>query len=172
MIDSALLLLRDELSNYLSTKDAVTVVVDNIGLLETPDGITLKDNIVITIVNIEEDRAMKNQPGFNRPDANKSVYGIPPVHLNLFVLFSCNYSGNSYAVALKRLSSVIAFMHSHPVFSGPSHGVNVNNGESSSFRFTVSLHTLTLEQVSHLWGSLGGRQVPFVVYKLSGISIA
>jgi len=30
----------------------------------------------------------------------------------------------------------------------------------------MELYTLTFEQLNHLWGSLGGRQVPFAMYKL------
>ena len=55
MIDVALQLLLDELTSYLSTKDAATVVIDNIGLFETPSGNSLTDNIVITLVNVEEE---------------------------------------------------------------------------------------------------------------------
>ena len=35
----------------------------------------------------------------------------------------------------------------------------------------MELYTLTFEQINHLWGSLGGRQIPFVMYKLRLVSI-
>ena len=66
MIDTALILLKDELSNYLSSRDTATVVVDNIGLFETPDGVGLTDNIIITLVNVEEDSTLKNQSALRR----------------------------------------------------------------------------------------------------------
>lgn len=175
MIDIALLLLRDELTNYLSTKDTITVVIDNIGLLETPSGSTLSDNIVITLVNIEEDRGLKNQFPVNTTDVNSRNDETAPVYLNLYVLFTCNYSGNSYVLALKRLSSVIAFMRNHPFFSGSSAvsgtAMKSDHNELANLKFRTELYALTLEQVNLLWGSLGGRQVPFAVYKLSGIVI-
>ena len=74
MIDAALQLLRDELTSYLSTKDAATVVIDNIGLFETPAGNSLTDNIVITLVNVEEESTLKNQPALKRPFINSAIY--------------------------------------------------------------------------------------------------
>src|SRR4051812_36395200 len=103
MIDTALLLLRGEIYSYINRKDAsVSVVIDNIGLFETQKGDTLTNNIVITLVNIEEESTLKNQPVLKRPFINSAIYQNVPVYLNLFVLFTCNYSGNDYILALKR----------------------------------------------------------------------
>ena len=41
----------------------------------------------------------------------------------------------------------------------------------SDLKFTLELYTLTFEQINHLWGSLGGRQVPFAMYKLRLVAI-
>jgi hypothetical protein len=175
MVDTALILLRDELANYLSTKDTATVVVDNIGLLETPSGNSLTDNIVITLVNIEEESTLKNQPALKRPFVNNAIYENAPVYLNLYVLFTCNYSGNDYVLALKRLSYIIAFMQSKNVFSASSSvsggAINLDDNDLVNLKFTMELYTLTFEQINHLWGSLGGRQIPFVMYKLRLVSI-
>jgi len=32
-------------------------------------------------------------------------------------------------------------------------------------RINIELYTLTFEQINYLWGSLGGRQAPFAMYK-------
>ena len=42
----------------------------------------------------------------------------------------------------------------------------------TELRFTMELYTLTFEQINHLWGSLGGRQIPFVMYKLRLVSLS
>ena len=175
MIDAALQLLRDELTSYLSTKDAATVVIDNIGLFETPAGNSLTDNIVITLVNVEEESTLKNQPALKRPFINSAIYENAPVYLNLYVLFTCNYSGNDYILALKRLSFVIRFLQSKNVFSSSSSvsggSINLDEDDLVDLKFTMELYTLTFEQINHLWGSLGGRQIPFVMYKLRLVSI-
>ena len=175
MIDIALILLRDELINYLSSRDTATVVLDNIGLLETPGGVALAENIVITLVNVEEESTLKNQSALRRPFAGSAIYENPPVNLNLYVLFSCNYTGDHYNLALRRLSYVIRFLQSKNAFSVSSSvsgdSVNADDPDIIDLKFTMELYTLTFEQINHLWGSLGGRQMPFVMYKLRLVTI-
>src|SRR5262249_52893149 len=120
MIDTALLLLQNELTSYLATKDSANVIVDNIGLLESTSGNELTDNIVISLVNIEEESSLKNQPALKRPFTNLATYQNPPVYLNLYVLFTCNYSGTNYRLALRRLSYIIQFLQSKNSFSSSS----------------------------------------------------
>ena len=177
MIDKAISLLKNELQSYINIKDAsVNVIVDNIGLFETSKGDTLTNNIVITLVNIEEESTMKNQPAQKRPFSDKATYENPPVFLNLYVLFTCNYSGVDYPLALKRLSYVIQFLQSKNSFSTAtsiSAGglIDFTDDDMVSLRFTLELYTLTFEQINHLWGSLGGRQIPFAMYKLRLVAI-
>jgi len=175
MIDRALLLLKNELANYLATRDSATVILDNIGLFETSAGTTLPDNIVISLVNVEEESALKNQPAVKRPFTNTAIYRNPPVFLNLYVLFTCNYSGDGYRLALRRLSFVIQFLQSKNSFSNSSSvsasAADISDNDGAELRFTMEMYTLTFEQINHLWGSLGGRQAPFVMYKLRLIAL-
>jgi hypothetical protein len=175
MIDIALQLLRDELANYLSTRDTATVIIDNIGLFETSAGTGLIDNIIITLVNVEEESALKNQPAVKRPFVGNAIYKNPPVYLNLYVLLTCNYTGDHYILALKRLSYIIRFLQSKNSFSISSSvsggAVNLDDPDIADLKFTLELYTLTFEQINHLWGSLGGRQMPFVMYKLRLVAI-
>jgi hypothetical protein len=175
MIDTALLLLRNELVNYLAGKDPANVVIDNIGLLETTSGNTLTENIVLSLVNIEEESALKNQPALKRPFIGTALYQNPPVCLNLYVLFTCNYSGDHYQLALRRLSYIIQFVQSRNSFSIASSVtasmLDLTQAAITDLKFTLELYTLTFEQINHLWGSLGGRQVPFAMYKLRLVAI-
>jgi hypothetical protein len=41
----------------------------------------------------------------------------------------------------------------------------------ADLEFTLELYTLTFEQINHLWGSLGGRQVPFAMFKMRLVAI-
>ena len=120
MIDIALVLLRNELANFLTGKDPANVVIDNIGLLETTTGNTLTESIVISLVNVEEESALKNQPALKRPFIGNAVYQNPPAYLNLYVLITCNFSGNHYQLALRRLSYVIQFVQGKNSFSAAS----------------------------------------------------
>ena len=176
MIDIAISLLRTELQAYIRNIDpSVNVTVDNVSLLETPGGDSLTNNVIITLVNIEEESTLKNQPALKRPFTNAAFYMNPPVCLNLYLLFTCNYSGRDYLLALNRLALLIRFMQSKNSFSTISSasgsGFDLGNEDVLSLKFTLELYTLTFEQINHLWGSLGGRQIPFAMYKLRLVAI-
>jgi Pvc16 N-terminal domain len=180
MIDTAISLLQKELENYLAPIDpSATVVVDNVGLLETTNGDGLANSIIISVVNVEEESALKNQPAYKSyPSLNTAVYENPPVYLNLYVLFTCNYWAGKYIYALQRISYVVKFLQHRNSYSyGSASYQDAGGSEFSddpdlvSLKFTMELYTLTFEQLNHLWGSLGGRQVPFVMYKLRLVAL-
>jgi len=176
MIDKTLQLLKSELTSYLIAKgdNAANVIIDNIGLSETASGTSLTDSIVISLVNIEEESTLKNQSPLKRFPSGTAIYENAPVYLNLYVLLSCNYFGDGYVLALKRLSSVIRFLQSKTSFAsaGSGSGGSTDPNDTEELTFTMELYTLTFEQINHLWGSLGGRQVPFAMYKLRLVAIS
>jgi hypothetical protein len=172
MIGLALSLLQAELAAYLSANndDAANVRIDNIALADSANNNTVTDHIIISLVNIEEESALKNQSPQRRLGSGATAYESAPTYLNLYVLISCNYSGDGYILALNRLALVVQFLQGKTSFSGaasPLAGI-----DSSDLRFTLELYTLTFEQINHLWGSLGGRQVPFAMYKLRLVAIS
>ena len=173
MIDRALSLLSDELQNYITFSNAsADVIIDNIGMLETSNSDSLSKHIVITLVNLEEESALKNNSPLKKGAPGSASYENAPVFLNLYVLVTCNYSGSDYILALRRLSAVIRFFQSRNSFS-TRNSINTTTplADSVDLKFTMELYTLTFEQINHLWGSLGGRQVPFVMYKLRVVTI-
>jgi hypothetical protein len=180
MIDEALLLLQTELASFLLLKGykQEEVIIDNIGLFETTNGTSLTNSIVITLVNIEEESALKNQSSIKRFSNQTLIYENTPLYLNLYVLITCNYTPDAdpskgYISALKRLSLIIQFLQGKNSFSyaASTSASASTNVDLFGLKFTLELYTLTFEQINHLWGSLGGRQVPFAMYKLRLIGI-
>ncbi|MNL86153.1 hypothetical protein D3C87_2147460 [compost metagenome] len=41
----------------------------------------------------------------------------------------------------------------------------------NDFKFRIELHTIPFEQLSYIWGLLGGKVMPSVLYKISVIKI-
>lgn len=175
MIQNILQLLRDELDAYLTDNVGDRVLLGNIALSTSLNGTEgyMQDTIVISLVNVIEEATLKNKSAYQRYSISQEVEN-PPKFLNLFLLFSANYnnSGNAgtetpYINALTSLSQVVEFFQSKPVFT-VQNSPNINNLQDpflQDVRIAMHLYSLTFEQVNHLWGSLGGKQLPFVLYE-------
>ncbi len=187
MIGLALKLLRDELSNYVfqnrtpgDTITAEDTILNNIALMESDSQADLNNKIVITLVNIEEESTLKNSSNILRTATNVK-YVEPPVFLNLYILVSCTLGQDmldAYEFALGRLSLVIQFFQAKKTFTVKNSPFTTISGDNNiapeikeELKLNVELYTLTFEQINHLWGSLGGKQVPFAMYKIRLVSI-
>ena len=162
MINTSLEFIRNQIRSFFSgdLEDTVTnVELGNIAFFETNQAGTIDDRIVISLINIEEESTLKNGKAYQRQPNGGIRHVRLPINLNLYVLFSCNYGGGQeqYSDSLKRLGNIILFFQSQNSFEVPD--------ETGSFKLNFELYTMTFEQVNHIWGSLGGRQLPSVMYK-------
>lgn len=168
MISKALNLIVSELNRYIPPtlpEDPAEVVLGNIALNESSDQNDILDRVVVSLVNIEEEVALKNAQTFQKMSTG-ARYFHQPVHLNLYLVFAAHYP-KFYEKALLRLSSVIRFFQHKKTFDlGSSSSLPVVlNSEEPELSITMDLYTMTFEQINHLWGTLGGKQMPFVMYK-------
>jgi hypothetical protein len=156
------------------------VVVENIALFESNSPANLDDKIVFTLVNIEEESTLKNAPYQKRNGGNTARYENPPVYLNLYLLItSCNKTAGqndkNYLDALEKLSHVIRFFQGKNAFSLANSSspdlTKFPDDDLINMSIKAELYTLTFEQINYLWASLGGKQMPFVMYKLRLIAI-
>ena len=189
MISLASRLLRDELADYLidnqrnGTLTNGDVILENVANLEGENNNDLIDKVLISLVNIEEESTLKNSNHFLRNGLGNGKYVEPPVHVNLYFLFSSTYdvgTVDAYEIALHRISLIIRYFQAKKIFNvdnspfssiataGPD---TISEEIKSQIQVTMELYTLTFEQINHLWGSLGGKQVPFVMYKARLVSI-
>ena len=176
MISEALKIIRAELGNYIgglgdSGNDG-DVILGNISQLENDDTGALTDKIIITLVNAEEESALKNVNNFYRGNGPLTFHN-PSIYLNLYILFTANWPTN-YEDALRRLSNVIEFYQGKNIFTIQNSPNSVNDQNIFSnpdFKLILDMYTMTFEQINHLWGSLGGKQIPFVMYKVRLIKV-
>lgn len=173
MIFDALELIRTALQGYIrefEQSEQATVILGNIAMAEelggTQDG--LKECVVMSLVNVQEESTLKNA-SYYRLENGRTVYQNPPVNLNLFILFSVLY--DKYDTALKRLSRVVEFFQSQTEISFATTPAPDQNRISREVRLLPDLYSLTFEQLNHLWGSLGGKQVPFVLYRARLVAV-
>ncbi len=171
MIVEAATLVLSQLNKYIHYVDdsplgtTDVVIYGNIAQLDN-GAISgeLENKIVLTLVNFSEEAALRNGKTYTRSSLDTVNYHNPDLYLNIVLLFSANYS--NYGTALRRLSQVITFFQGQTKFStSNSPGVLQNIAITSEMSITLDLLSLSFEEVNHLWGSLGGKQLPFSAYR-------
>jgi len=163
MLQTALKYIVNELRNYLPTSGEPEVVMGNIALMDGEEQNELSDKIVVSLINIEEESTLKNGKHFIKEGTSIKYYNRP-VHLNLYILFAANYRYDMYAKGLTNLSKVIEYFQSHKQITHLNSPIP-GSSENETLELYMELFALTFEQVNYVWGSLGGKQVPFVLYK-------
>lgn len=200
MIYKSLELIRRNLEDYVNTqlrleaeiKAQVTgnpalpiveeeVSFENVALLETLREADPKlSNILMSLVNIEEEATLKNNSKYRTTKINGEVdYHNPPIFINLYLLVTMCHA--NYEESLKKLSLVMQFFQGKKIFTVPNsfdpfretstENPVYSNEDSTDIKLNVELFSMTFEQVNHLWGSLGGKQLPFALYVVRLVKI-
>lgn len=166
MIYNALSTLEGELREFLKLKRG-NLTDDPVALSSflKPNGeVATKDKqISITLIRIEEDRI--NRTGqFYSKSGNSVQYRHAPVNLNLFLLFISNF--DNYEESLKHISYVISFFQQKRVFNSQNTPKLDENAE-----LLAELYSQTFEEQNHMWGLLGGRYLPSILYRFRMVVI-
>ncbi len=182
MISHALTIVLNELDKHLTDTYGAPAVTPQVGLGNLSEGFAgassgnsgvRRDILCFSLVNIQEEKALKNLPNQVRDDAAlKVIYQNPPIFLNCRILMVATHS--SYENALLMLSRAIRFFQFKKVFTQDNvvpESITTNAppnrlDQLETFKLIFDLYSPTLEEVNHLWGTLGGKQYPFVLYTL------
>lgn len=174
MIYEALQILKEQLENYLDDAGLGKIVVlENLALLDSGNdkAKNLEDKVIISLLNIQEESTLKNLPT-SYVINNKAEYYNPAVNVNLFFMVSANC--DSYTNSLISISKTVEYFQGIKVFTAQNtvyKRSNVSMQELADFKFIVELYTPGFEVWNHIWGTLGGRQLPSVMYKLQLLQI-
>ena len=181
MISHALAIVINELEKHLTDTYGSGAVSPQVRLGNLAEGIgsnassngVPRDILDLSMVNIREEKALKNVSSQVRNDVTlKVIYENPPVFLNCQILVVATHS--NYSNALLMLSRAIRFFQFKNVFTQDSvapASVTTNAPSNQldqleTFKLIFDLYSPTMEEVNHLWGTLGGKQYPFVLYSL------
>lgn len=165
MLDVAMKFLRDFLNQEITTP-ADPVVLGNI----TKESDIVQDKIHLSLVNVEEERILKDVNYTRRINPNDNFYSVvnPEIHLNLYVLVTYQYDGKNYEEALKQLGNVASVLQGKYVFSGPDF---MKPAYDVLQQIVVELYTQTIDQNSNMWQALGEKLSPSLLYKLRVVAI-
>ncbi len=132
-----------------------------------------RDILNLSLVNIKEEKSLKNLPSYTRNDTKlTAIYENPPVFLNFQILIVATHI--NYTSALLMLSRALRFFQHKNVFTqdNVAPGSITNNqpinplDRLDEFKLIFDLYSPSMEEVNHLWGTLGGKQYPFALYML------
>ena len=175
MIFEVIQIISEQVNNYLEEIGLdKSVVPENIAFLESQNediGTALKDGVALTLINLAEEATLKNFPN-HTIENTKTIYKNSIINLNLYLLFSANR--DKYVNSLKDISKIIEFFQGKRLFTQANTIYNRSSSAMSNvdnFRFTVELYTPTFEELNYIWGTLGGKQLPSALYKVSMIQI-
>ena len=181
MISHGLTIVINELKKHLQDAYSVPVSNDEVQTGNLAEGLVgvgngggvARDKLIFSMVNLKEEKALKNLPNYVRNDVTlRATYENPPVFLNFQILITATHS--NYNNALLVLSRAIRFFQSKNVFTpddvSPA-SITTNAPANAldcleSFKIIYDLYSPTLEDVNYLWGTLGGKQYPFVLYTM------
>jgi hypothetical protein len=169
MIERAFVFIQNFLNREIKMQfgiDDDRVIADS---LVNPDGTNadaVMNKVVVSLVNIEHETTASANPYI--PGKGNDFGKVPnPVFLNLYVLVAANYESGNYSEALKMLSAVIGIFQSNTYFTrskNPEMPVALE-------KLTFEIYNLPVNELSHIWGGLGAKYVPSIIYKVRMITI-
>jgi hypothetical protein len=180
MISHALTIVVNELNTHLANYGASNGAQVELGNLAegfksgggNSPGVS-REVLNLSMVNIKEEKTLKNLPHYVRNDTNlTAVYENPPVFLNFQILIVATHV--NYTNALLMLSRALRFFQQKNVFTQDNVSPDSITGNQpinpldrlDEFKLIFDLYSPTMEEVNHLWGTLGGKQYPFAMYML------
>lgn len=157
------------------------IAIANIATLEDLSPLnTSKSPIIISIVNIEEDKTLKNQSFYlKETNDNNTIsrFKNPTQHLILSILFSSYIDDPSmYLNGIEKLNLIINYFQQNSTFY-----IKVDDSELiyylefmskteteklSYSKITFEITSLTMEQLNQMWSYLGSKYMPSLLFKM------
>ena len=163
MIYEALSCLAEEINQYFRIRLKVSEDKVVLSAIVNQDGtiaIQGENKILVTLVNIEKESIGKSNSGI--PGSSMLINKSSALTINLYVLFSAYFSNGNYPEALRFISFIIAYFQQNSVFTR----LNTPRLDVDIEKLVFEMASISPEQLNNIWGSLGAKYMPSVVYKV------
>lgn len=168
MIDRAASLISNRLNQYVAA--ATNAPEPDVVLMNVHDGAApvaeAQDKLAVFVVNISQD-TISRKAGFKSGGASVTREQAP-LNLYIHLMVAANFEPTKYSRALNTLSLAVQFFQANPIFD-PRNAPEMNG--SGIEKLSVEMESLDLEGMSNVWGVLGGRYLPSVLYRIRTVSI-
>ena len=169
MLDRTLVFLLDQINGYLGTRypsNEPHAVLASLANLDGTVPTNIENKLVVTLVNLEREATAAGTGPQLRPENGGFARLSPSLNLNLYLLMSASF-GSNYQEALKLLSAVLGYFQGKPVFTTQ----NANGFPRGLEKLTLEMVNLDIQSLNHLWGNLGGKYLPSVLYKTRMLTV-
>jgi len=171
MIGNILQIIAREVSEFIDASSEIPSGKKSV-VLHKPNSVSgefnLPDNAIsLSLLNIEEELSSKTSMPQKRVENRKVYTQNPAVNINLQIIFIANFA-NDYINELNYITKVIEFFQQKTAFTPQNtKGLDAFKIDKLSFK----LNTLALNEQGNVWGLLGGKYMPSIVYRVGLIPI-
>ena len=167
MIGSLLSFVADQLNEVICLKLGLPIsdkklILSPIVNADTSSSLPQKNVLLLDLVNIKKDNLINsNMPTLNRA-GTKYEAKTPPLYLNLDILIAAYFEAKEFKSGLDVLSMVMAVFQGKPLWNHS----NTPSLPKGVDKLIFEIVTLDFHEQSHLWGYIGAKYMPSVVYKM------
>lgn len=172
MLEAAIGLIATQLNHALRSAFQLSedlVVVTSLVDVNGSAPVNATNKLVVFLANIERETLMAAQgvrAAVAGGDRDAIAQTSAAVHLNLMLMFAANFGGSKYTEALKFISATIAFFQGRTRFDHH----NAPDLDPRIDRLVLDMESLNVAELANLWGILGGKYVPSVLYRMRMIT--
>ena len=166
MIDQALRLVATRLNAHLVARYGVQDDLVTLSPLSDAEGkpaTNARNRLVIFLTNISHDVT----PRSPKLRSGGQVLQASPLHLNIYFMVASAYEPDIYEEGLKVMSAALMYFQANPVIT-PQSAPEMPHGLK---QLSIEISNLQSEEIGQLWGNLGGRYVPSVMFKMRSVII-
>jgi hypothetical protein len=170
LIQAAINHLATQLNAYLKRTNNLSEDIVVVSSLVEADGSAsahANNKLILLLTNIEKDTVPQRGGSRALGGDGRAPASSQALYLNLYVMLAANFSGSNYAEALKFISKAIGYFQIHPIFDRRSSP----DMDSRIDRLVLDIENLNIQDLSNLWGLLGGKYMPSVYYRVRMISL-
>jgi len=163
LIDLCMKFLGDEANRYMDRRLGSGLGQLEVGPLVDPDTGKLalaNDTTRMALFQIEEERVLREQLPLRQVVGGHEITLPPPLKVNLVVVVTGRFQ--KYDECLRRLSCLLTFFQSHPLFTPADYPAM----PAAIERLSVELLNYGPEQLNQMWTCIGSKQLPAMVYRV------
>ena len=167
MIDLALSLVANRLNSHLAARYGVADELVSISPLIDAEGKSApaaRNRLVIFLTNIAQDSTVRST---QKSRGSPQIVQAPPIHLDIYFMLASAYDAETYTEGLKLISAALTYFQANPTLNPQ----NTPEMPSNLRQLTIDISNLKVEEMGQMWGNLGGRYVPSIMFKMRSVVI-